>query len=292
MAQISINELTEVRIDGDGVFDKLMAAVSRQVAGEYQAGRIKGAEYSTVYLSALQSTLSDAIRFLLDRENAELIQKQIELAEAQRLQTEQETLLVAERIKQVKAETDIQEQQLLNLACEKDKCEAEVDMLEAQTLNVPKEGLLIDARTTLTGHQSANEVLQGEILVVDKANRVIQGTVLTAQECDLRASFDLKVEQTAKVIADKNLVNQRKTTEQGQTDGGAFNATSILGRQSVIYQRQADGFLRDAEQKAAEILSRAWQVDKTTNELETRNGSNKLSDGNVGTAIGKLLAGV
>jgi hypothetical protein len=59
-----------------------------------------------------------------------------------------------------------------------------------------------------------------------------------------------------------------------------------------LYKAQADGFVRDAEQKAAKIMADTWNVRRTTDEAVVADGTNKLSDANIGKAIGKLLTGI
>jgi hypothetical protein len=44
-------DLTTGAINGTGAFDKLMVGVAAQLQGEYDAGRITGAEYTKAYIS-------------------------------------------------------------------------------------------------------------------------------------------------------------------------------------------------------------------------------------------------
>ena len=65
MVDIQITDVTTGAINGTGVFDKLMASIKVQIQEEYDAGRIKGSDYATVYLGALQSVLSQSMEFVL-----------------------------------------------------------------------------------------------------------------------------------------------------------------------------------------------------------------------------------
>ena len=62
------NATTET--DGTGNFDKLMKVVTLHVEAQFNAGRITGTDYATVYLGALQSTLSQAVTFTLNMNKA------------------------------------------------------------------------------------------------------------------------------------------------------------------------------------------------------------------------------
>ena len=80
MADINIAQVTTTDPTEDGVFDVLMRSVESHLDKQYTSGRIKGADYATVYLGALQSVLQQAIAFVLAEQKTE---KEIELATAQ-----------------------------------------------------------------------------------------------------------------------------------------------------------------------------------------------------------------
>ncbi len=65
MVDIQITDVTTGAISGTGVFDKLMASIKVQIQEEYDSNRIKGGDYATVYLGALQSVLSQSMEFVL-----------------------------------------------------------------------------------------------------------------------------------------------------------------------------------------------------------------------------------
>lgn len=53
---------------GTGVFDILMNAVNKNIEGEYNKGRLKGADYATVYLGSIQAVLAQSVQFLMNEE--------------------------------------------------------------------------------------------------------------------------------------------------------------------------------------------------------------------------------
>ena len=82
---------------GTGVFDKLLAAVNKNIELQYTAGRIKGADYANVYLGGMQSVLQQSIEYVL-REKLIAAQiddviKGIELKEAQKKLTYTERVI-------------------------------------------------------------------------------------------------------------------------------------------------------------------------------------------------------
>ena len=212
MAALTIDELSVATVNGTGVFDVLMRAVKAHLEQEFAQSRIKGPEYSTVYLGSLDQAMQTGLAFLLQKRKndleAELLTKQIALAEQQRL------------------------------------------------------------------------------------NAVIEGTVLVAQECKLRAEFDLITAQTLKSNQELALLAQKVATEKAQTQAIGVDADSVIGKQKALYQAQTDGFKRDAEQKAAKLLADTWSVRRTTDEGTVADATNKLNDATVGRAIDKMLDGV
>lgn len=59
-------------VSGDGVFDDIMETVNKHIKAEYDANRITTTDYSTVYLGALQSVLTESMKFALEKDNAGL----------------------------------------------------------------------------------------------------------------------------------------------------------------------------------------------------------------------------
>ena len=74
MADITFNDLsdtTESTISAKtGNFDELMKTVTLHLEEQFNAGRITGTDYATVYLGALQSTLAQAVNFTLNMNKA------------------------------------------------------------------------------------------------------------------------------------------------------------------------------------------------------------------------------
>lgn len=227
MAAITLSDLTTGDVTGNGIFDQLMVSVKAHLEEEYTKNRIRGSEYATVYLGAIQSVMDRSLEFLL----------------------------------------------------QKDRVDLETQLLAEQVITQQKTQLQIEAQTGLLNQQTANAI--------------IEGTVLTAQECKLRAEFDLLVEQKLKSIAETALLAQKKVTEAAQTSGTGIDAESVIGKQIGLYQAQTDGFARDAEQKVAKLMIDTFNVRMTTDPDGTLfDDTNKLNDASIGAVIAKLKAGI
>lgn len=214
---ITLADLTAT--PGTAVFDTLMAAVRTNIDEEFKAGRIKGAEFSQVYLAALETTMRTAMEFLLQR---------------------QRNLL----------ESQLLEQQVL-------KTQVEVQVLEQQKLNAEQEFL-----------------------------------VLGAQILKLNVEKDILLATQDKTEQEVLLLTQKVLTERAQVEGAIADATSVIGRQNDLYAAQTEGFTRDAEQKAADIMVGVWNVLRTTGGAGVSNDpDNGLQDANIKKAVQQLLIG-
>lgn len=319
---VPITDLTQGTLTGTGIFDILMRANKEHLEAEYTKNRIKGSEYSTVYLGSLEPVMRTAMEFLLSRQKialeAELmaqqvliaqaeVQKanaQVQIAQAEILKTNAEVLIANAQVEKIAKEIEI-----LTLTAQ--KIPAEIAHLNAQTelisqqkinliaeaANIPKQGLLIDTQAAVQGQQKLN--LESEKLGIiaktalttqQTTNAVTENAVLQATKCKLDAEFDLLKENTLKAGQESALLAQKTVTEKAQVSGVGVDDNSVVGRQKLLYKAQTDGFSRDAEQKAAKLMVDVWNVQRTTDEGIAPSGS--LVNGNIDRAVNKMLSGV
>jgi hypothetical protein len=324
MALATITELTEGKIDGNGAFDKLMAAARVHLDREFKEQRIRGPEYSQVYLGMLEQCLGNALTFMVQGATIDL---QRELLEQQVIVAKIEAEKAAIEKLKVQAELEILEAQKPKILAEVALLEAQVVQMEAENALIPKKAALMDSEVLykakqgeLITSQVANSIKEGELIdsqkskiaqevinmAADKlgidarttlttnqaANAVIEGTVLVAQECKLRAEFDHIMNQMTKTTSEINLLVQKTMTEKAQTQAIGVDTDSVIGKQKVLYEKQAKGFDRDAEQKAAKIIIDTWNARRMTDEGTVADGTNKLNDVTVGAFVEKLKQGI
>ena len=193
---ITLADLTEATLEGDGVFDTLMRANKVHLENEFNAGRIRGPEYATVYLSALDKVLSASLAFLLGYQKAE-----------------QETKLVAQQLTNAVTEETV-------LVASKCKLDAEYDVLILTKDKVTQEAALL-AQKLLT------EKAQVTAIGVDD-NSVVgtQKTLYAAQSAGFLRDAEQKA---AKVMVDS--WNVRRTTDEGTiADGNNMLNDTAVGR--------------------------------------------------------------
>lgn len=127
---VEFNTITDGTTCGDGTFDKLMQSIKSHLKEEYDSSRIRGSEYSQVYLGSLQSAMSQAIQWEL---GAQIAANQALLLEQQILIAERQKSLLDEQIQQIIAQTALTNQQTANLTLE--------------AVNIPKQGEILDLQS-------------------------------------------------------------------------------------------------------------------------------------------------
>ena len=122
IAPISNEDLTTKVVNGTGIFDELMTAAHAHLDQEWGKQRITGTQYAEVYLGQMTAVLQQSVAFLvqrdaiylnnlltqaqIDKANKELalLDKQIELIEAQIASQEANNTLIAQKDKTEKAQ--------------------------------------------------------------------------------------------------------------------------------------------------------------------------------------------
>lgn len=70
ITSLTLNDLTEVELEGEGAFDKLMCAVDNHISREFKNSRITGDQYAEVYTQVMTAVLGTATQFLLNKDQA------------------------------------------------------------------------------------------------------------------------------------------------------------------------------------------------------------------------------
>ena len=301
--EILISDLTQSKLDGDGVFDVLMRATKAHLDREHQQHRITGPEYSTVYLGSIQQVMQTSLEFLIQRKRIaleeSLLEQQVLLTAAQVAHTQAQVDIAVIQKDIALAELDIAQANAMKIPAEIQHIEAQTALVEANTSKVPAEKAHIEAQTelveaNLTKVPAEKEQIETQTRLIDQqhTNAVTENLVLQAQKCKLDAEFDLIGQNVLKAGAEIGLLGQKTVTERAQVSTMGVDEDSIIGRQKRLYMAQTDGFQRDAEQKAAKILVDTWGIQRSTDEGTPANSTNMLDDASVGRVVRKMLDGV
>jgi HD superfamily phosphohydrolase len=230
---ITLPDLTTALINGTGVFDVLMRAMTVHLDREWTEQRLKGQDYAQVYLGSVTAILTNSVQFLLQKDKASL-----------------DSSLVASQIK----------------------------LIETQILTAKSQNALTDAQTLKVKQETSNLKLEADNLI--------------AQNCLLKAQYDLTMMNKLQTIAQTSLVQQKIATEKAQTIETGVDDNSVIGKQKLLYKAQTDGFARDSEQKMLKVMVDSWSVRRTTDEGTEANAANGLYDTNIGRVVTKSLTGI
>ena len=151
---------------GSGIFDKLIAAVNSNIEGQFNKGRIKGADYANVYLGSIQSVLQQSLQYVLQEKQTEaqvdltIVQKEEMVLngaseralQAAQLAIAQKELLLKEAELTIKLkELEIRTYEFSEmLPLQKIKLESDVTMTDAQVVGISKENLVKDEQVLMS----------------------------------------------------------------------------------------------------------------------------------------------
>ena len=161
------------------------------------------------------------------------------------------------------------------------------------------------AEIKLVNQKTASEIAQvaDELPVGISNSPTLVITGLIKNQKDLAASQIKKTDgevlllgqKTITELAQTDSIIPSKVSNPGNTNPWLNSSTSIsgaLGTAKTLYTAQADGFKRDAEQKAAKIMADTWIAQRTTDEAIQANTTNHLHETDIGAVIQKLKAGI
>lgn len=281
---IEVSDLTTKAMNGTGVFDVLMSAIQTRLDEQYSLERIKGTEYSKVYLGSMESAITQGIQFLLGSEllsaQKDKILADIALTRSQILESVAKIALTQAQIEKITAE-------VILIGLQGEKLLVDTALVQAQIRKIDVDIILTNAQVdktiqdTAIGVAQESKVLQDTLIGVEQVKKLIADTALTTVQRDKTASEKLLIDQNksnaviqgellelqkGKITAETNLLGQKRSTESAQildsVDGNAV--AGMVGKQKVLLTAQTDGFARKAEQDLSKILADTWSVRRTT----------------------------
>ena len=210
---ITLAELTEVQLDGEGVYDKLMSAVDLHIAREFKGNRITGDQYAKVYTEVMGGVLSTSMQFVLQKDQAKwaaiTAQMQARVAEIQAVQAlielekaKAETQKMIFDMKNSGATYALSKMQLTNE-------NAKHFLIRAQTNGeVYKNDFLLPAELAIQEYQrtqvlpstvninkvQSDRILPAEAAMKEYTNRILQPLEKATQEYNLNVSLPIKTD--------------------------------------------------------------------------------------------------
>lgn len=238
--EIDINDLTEVKLDGTGVWDKLLQNMNLLLDKQFDYNRITGPSYAQVYSSTYESTLNAAITLLLSKEKLALEITGLQLDN--QLKTQQIAQAVAQT-ENIEADTALKNYQYQYLyPAQLEQANKQLDLLDAQIAVQEQQVQLLIEQVKQAEAQSA---YYAQKTITEKAQ--VDGSVIGADsvigvQIDLMKAqtdgYARNAEQQAATIF-ANTWNVRRQTD----DGTSANAENLLDDDSIgkVMQQLAEG---------------------------------------------------
>lgn len=250
---LKLTDLTGGEVAGAGLFDELMRTAKSLLEQEYDAGRIVGADYPTVYLGAIQFNLQTAAQYLLAYE----VQNQ-------------QVLLLQEQIQGADLDNQLKADTLITNALQRELLTAQVEAANKQVLKLVEETKLVTQQVAQSKAQEDQvrkqiEQLTAQISLTSKQEDLVDNQILTEGANTKLPTAGLTKATYDKTLSEIAILNQKLVTETAQTEGTIDTVGGLVGQEMSLKTNQGNSFLRDAEQKAAkfyaDILSIAYSVD-------------------------------
>ena len=240
MAEITIDEVTSGVIEGSGAFDEIMKAAQIRLEHEYDKDRIKGTEYSKVYLGSMESAMQQSIAFVLGRQQAsaqaDLSNAQIALIEIERANAikqgeliDSEILLSASKVELSDKQIEKMTQEILVLEQEVLTAQETLKLVAAQVVKMEKDGDLVQQQIYSEAANTQDSIPNE----TDPANPYDVAGMIHEQKLKIRAETGL-------------LINKGFTEESNyREDVDAAPVEGTVGRQKGVYEAQAAHFTDD-----------------------------------------------
>lgn len=222
--KLTIEMLTERKVDGAGCFDAIMKAMRVHLAEEYEAGRITGAEYTKAYIATMQVSLQQAVAYLLGKDQAfyQALDTQAKaLASNIDAYAAKVRLAIAQaQAHLVKAQYAGEVLKLGTIDKQTDQIMAQTDLTDAQTETQKQQKLLLVEQTEQAHSQVSDTRLDGTTPVEGYVGN--QNSLLKQQVQSFKNDHIVK---GAKIFADSFATQLSMST--ATVDGTGLDAAGI-----------------------------------------------------------------
>lgn len=278
--QLTVGTLTECTVDGQGCFDRVMTALKAHLMGEFEAGRITGAEYTKAYIASIQGALQFSVQYLLGKDNAHFSALGAQ-ATALRANVEAYTAKVQLAIAQAQAHQNkaIYANEVLKLGA----TDTQRDLVIEQSKQVTAQTSLVGVQENLTSEQvktqekqTAHLGKQTELVAEQIGQTVAQTGLIDAQTNTQVQQKELLKEQTEQAHAQ---------VSDTQLDGKTA-VTGYIGDQKALLKQQVVSFKKDSIIKSAKIYADSFATQMSMNSATVENTG--LDSTGIGAAMNKL----
>lgn len=246
-ARITNEELTERRVDGNGVFDALMAGIAAHLKKEFDTNRITGEQYTKAFIGAAGAAMGNATQFLLGRDQAYW---QAITAQLQARSLELGVVTARVQLQTAKAQLAIARTQALTV-------EAEYALTKLKLATEDQQYCLLKIQT------EQGEFTLAQLMPLQKAQLEDQNEGLILDN-DAKEFSNTNILPVQRDLLKEQVEVQRAQTLDERTDGATIEGS--VGKQKDLYDQQITSYKRDAEVKAVKMFVDGWITQKTIDE--------------------------
>lgn len=236
---IPIEDLTQVILDGTGVFDKFLTLHRLHLTREFEEARIQGKEYSEVYTKLYIAHLEQAIQFLLAKEKQAY---ELNLLEAQAEKVKADAANANKQLEILQWElTNKLPMELALVTAQVDKMKADTDLAKEQLKLAEKELVLKDKELTLKDE---------EIAIAEKQLELAQQKVITET-----------AQTDPSVVKPGSVIDMNNKALQSQIDGvkrdSEQKALQLIIQTWVTRMNNDAAYINDANMLTDKYIGRA-----------------------------------
>lgn len=268
---ISIDEVTDGTVDGDGMFDVLMRSFNNHIQIEWGKSRLRGTEYSSVYLGGMQACLQAAMEFALtkDKVNLEILAMrkevlkagfEVELIKAQVCKTEAEREAVLANSLSTIIGTDLTKEQILTQVNQTSKVSEEVGLVTANKEKTIAEKALVEQNTLTEVQNTAKTTEEVDLVTANTAKTTKETLLVTANTSKVDQETLLVTANTTKTESETSLLDQKTLTETNETDK-VLHESNLLEKKTLTevelackLRAEYDGIIASTTKTLAEKL--------------------------------------
>ena len=236
---IPIEDLTQVILDGTGVFDKFLTLHRLHLTREFEEARIQGKEYSEVYTKTYIAHLEQAIQFLLAKEKQAY---ELNLLEAQAEKVKADAANANKQLEILQWElTNKLPMELALVTAQVDKMRADTDLAKEQLKLAEKELVLKDKELTLKDK---------EIAIAEKQLELARQKVITET-----------AQTDPSVVKPGSVIDMNNKALQSQIDGvkrdSEQKALQLIIQTWVTRMNNDAAYINDANMLTDKYIGRA-----------------------------------
>ena len=259
---LNINGLTEVSLKGNGVLDKFLQLQRLVLDREFNDGRLHGKEYSDSFIATYTINMELAIKFLLEKEKQFY---EIELIEA--------------NINNSKKDLELKEYELTKIKPQ------ELALKTAQVDAMLKDIELKDYELKFIKPQEL--AIKTSQLAIAEKELLLKAKQLELAEYELLNKLPAEV---AGILANNELVGQKKITEKAQTDSSVIGPDSVIDWNIKVLDAQVKGIDQEAKQKIMRMLIDTWTTRVNNDSAEAEPAG--LGDSVIAATVARAKASV